>query len=83
MAGPSGVARASRPRKRAEKPEAKPRERRGNSNVPSYKDLYSSSSSDEDDSGIPTLMDIDFNILLLSSYKVYRRIVKFSSYAFQ
>jgi len=50
VAGPSGVARPSRPRKRSENPEAKPRERRGNSNVPSYKDLYSSSSS-EDDSG--------------------------------
>ena len=73
MAGPSGVARPSRPRKRSENPEAKPRERRGNSNVPSYKDLYSSSSS-EDDSGILNLMDIDFNILLLSSDKVYHRI---------
>ena len=48
VAGPSGVARPSRPRKRAEKPEAKPRERRGNSGVPSYKDLYSSSSSEDD-----------------------------------
>jgi hypothetical protein len=64
VAGPSGVDRQSRPRKRAEKPEAKVRERRGNSNVPSYKDLYSTSSSSEDDSGIPTLMNIDFNILL-------------------
>ena len=67
MPGPSGVARQSRPRKRAEKPlddideeilkqlpddirkeieaerKAKVRERRGNSKVPSYKDLYSTS----------------------------------------
>ena len=48
MPGPSGVARQSRPRKRAEKPEAKVRERRGNSKVPSYKDLYSSSSSEDE-----------------------------------
>ena len=54
----------SRPRKRAEKPEAKVRERRGNSKVPSYKDLYStSSSSDEDNTGIPTLIYIDCIIL--------------------
>ena len=53
VAGPSGVARQSRPRKRPEKPEAKVRERRGNSKVPSYKDLYSTSSSSEDDTGIP------------------------------
>ena len=66
----------SRPRKRAEKPEAKVRERRGNSKVPSYKDLYSTSSSSEEDIGIPTLMDINFNILLLLSDKVYHRIVK-------
>ena len=52
VAGPSGVARQSRPTKRAEKPEAKVRERRGNSKVPSYKDLYSTSSSSEDDSGM-------------------------------
>merc|ERR1711971_276698 len=51
VAGPSGVARQSRPRKRAEKPEAKVRERRGNSKVPSYKDLYSTSSSSEEDIG--------------------------------
>merc|ERR1719203_1496661 len=51
VAGPSGVGRQSRPSKRAEKPEAKVRERRGNSKVPSYKDLYSTSSSSEDDTG--------------------------------
>ena len=39
VAGPSGVSRQSRPRKRTEKPEAKVRERRGNSNVPSYKEF--------------------------------------------
>ena len=54
VAGPSSglaaaaAARPSRPRKRALVHEGKkPRERQGNSKVPSYKDLYSSSSSDE------------------------------------
>ena len=50
VAGPSSAAaaRPSRPRKRVVHDGKKPaRERRGDSKVPSYKDLYSTSSSDE------------------------------------